>query len=47
MGKLEAELTGDINVLSKYIETQTKCDNNNNYCFHYYYGLNLRPLRIG
>jgi len=25
MGKLEAELTRDINVLSKYIETQTKC----------------------
>ena len=35
MGKLEAELTGDINVLSKYIETQTKCDNNNT-SVHYY-----------
>ena len=34
MGKLEAELTGDINVLSKYIETQTKddCDTS----VHYY-----------
>ena len=35
MGRLEAELTHDINVLSKYIETQTKSGNNDT-SVHYY-----------
>ena len=34
MGRLEAELRGDISVLSKYIEMQTKGDNNTS--VHYY-----------